>query len=337
MEYVLRLQNVRHHYNGKTVLDIPELRIPRGSITGLAGPNGSGKSTMLKILSLVEKCSSGAVYYENEEILTSTNGIRQLLTFLPQEAYLLKRSVYDNISYGLKIRGQKNKLKTSVAEALELVGLSPSFADRQWHELSGGETQRVALAARLILKPACLMLDEPTASVDMESARNIRRAILLARKEWGTTLVIASHHQSWINDICDSLVYLYNGRILDYSYKNVLLGPWEKLSDKLFGAKLADGQFLHVSRPPRPESSGVIPPQSIRISSTPPQKNKPMISGLVTGIFADNQPDTFCIETVCGDQQFIVNIAESTFLQENIRPGRKIYLLYNPEDIIWLS
>ncbi len=337
MEDILRLHKVRHQYNGRTVLDIPDLKIGRGSIVGLAGPNGSGKSTMLKILSLVEKCSHGTLFFENKAITPFAKGARHLLTFLPQETYLLKRSVFDNISYGLKIRGQKKELSLCVAQALELVGLSSSFAERQWSELSGGEAQRVALAARLAIKPACLMLDEPTVSVDMESARNIRRAILLARQEWGTTLVISSHHQSWLNDISDRIVYLYNGRLLDYSYKNVLLGPWEKFSDELFVVKMTDGQLLYASKPPKAGSSGVIAPKDIRISSSPSFGNEKNISGFVTGIFADNNPDSLCIHVVCGDQQFIVNIAVHAFQIAEIRPNQKVSLTYNPKDIVWLA
>ena len=191
MEIILRMQNVQHRYNGRTVLNIPEMNIAPGTITGLAGPNGSGKSTLLKILSLTEKCSSGTIYFEGKPALPFAREIRHRITMLPQETYLLKRSVFENIGYGLKIRNGRKNLSSSVDEALDLVGLHHSFAGRQWHELSGGEAQRVALAARLILKPECLLLDEPTASVDMESALSIRRAVLLAKKEWGTTLILA--------------------------------------------------------------------------------------------------------------------------------------------------
>jgi tungstate transport system ATP-binding protein len=337
MEPILRLHKVRHQYNQRTVLDIPELSLPSGSITGLAGPNGSGKSTLLKILSLMEQCSSGTVYVNNKATPGCAGEMRQLLTFLPQETYLLKRTVFDNVSYGLKVRGKQKNLRVSVFEALELVGLPTSFADRQWYELSGGEAQRVALAARLALKPACLMLDEPTVSVDLESARSIHRAILSARQEWGTTLVIASHHQSWLGEICDRIVYLYNGRLLDCSYENVLLGPWEKFSNDLFVMTMTDGQRLYVCEPPQLASSGVIAPQLLRISSSPPSKKEKKISGLVAGVFVDKQPGIFCIHVACGDQQFTVNMPEKDFQKEGISPNQQVSLLYKPSDIVWLS
>lgn len=336
MNYILRLQNVVHQYNGKTVLDIPALNIPRGSITGLAGPNGSGKSTMLRILSCVERCSSGSIFFEDNSILPFDKRARHFLTYLPQEPYLLKRSVFDNISYGLKIRGTTNQIRSSVSRALELVGLSAQFANRLWYELSGGEAQRVALASRLVLKPSCLMLDEPTASVDMESARNIRRAILLAQEEWGTTLVISSHQQSWLNDICDQIVYLYNGNLLDYSYKNVLFGPWENYDSDLFSMKLKDGQLVFVSKPPASNSSGVIPAHAIQIKSSQPTKLEQNISGVVTGIFTYKNSGSLNVHVVCGDQEFIVELSESDLLKERILPNQKVFLVYHPTDFVWL-
>jgi tungstate transport system ATP-binding protein len=80
-----------------------------------------------------------------------------------------------------------------------MVGLAAGFAGRRWHQLSGGEAQRVALAARLILRPRILILDEPTASVDISTTQCIREAALTARKQWGTTLLIASHDHNWWN------------------------------------------------------------------------------------------------------------------------------------------
>ncbi|MGW8161669.1 MAG: energy-coupling factor ABC transporter ATP-binding protein [Desulfobulbales bacterium] len=337
MDYLLRLHEVLHNYNGRTVLDIPELNISRGSITGLAGPNGSGKSTLLKILSLAEKCSSGTVYFENKPVLPYAREARHRITLLPQETYLLRRSVFDNISFGLKIRGHTTNLIPTVTDALKLVGLSSSFASRQWSELSGGESQRVALAARLALKPACLLLDEPTASVDMASARSIRRAVLLARKEWGTTLVIASHNQAWLNDICDDITNLYNGRVLDCGYENVLLGPWEKDGEKEFYIRLADGQRIHVSQPPHPESSAVIAPEVLKFSKAQNDTNDKTLTGIITGIFLDKHFPGPRIQVVCGDQRLVASGTDDIFFKGDLRPGQDVTLHYRPEDITWLK
>ncbi len=336
MEHILQMRGVQHQYNGKPVLEIEHLDIATGSITGLAGPNGSGKTTLLKLLALTEPCHSGTIYFREKAAAPFVNNNRHRITLLPQEPYLLKRSVFENIVYGLKIRGETGNVDEAVAQALDLVGLPKAFAGRQWHELSGGEAQRVALAARLALKPSCLLLDEPTASVDMESARNIRQAVFMARKEWGTTLIIASHHRSWLNDICDRIIYLYNGRVLDCSFENVLLGPWRKMEGNRFYKQLADGQVIYVTEPPTPDASSVIDPKHLKAGTAKPADAQQMLTGTVTGIFVDSHFSGPRLHVNCGEERFIASTDSETFSMHNFHPGKIVSLTYRPEDITWL-
>ncbi|SLM29575.1 HTH-type transcriptional regulator (fragment) [Desulfamplus magnetovallimortis] len=228
--YIFELKDIRHVYgkkNGslqdKNDLEIDMLRISRGTITGLAGPNGSGKSTLLKILAFAIRPTFGTVLFNGEPAHPFSKKVRFNITLLTQEPYLLKRSVYDNIIYGLKIRGMKRHdqnvdMDKKISDAMSHVGLDfDMFAHRRWNELSGGEAQRVAMAARLVLKPSVLLLDEPTASVDADSAIMIRRAAQKARDEWGTTIIVASHDQNWLNGVCDSHLHLLKGLIIPES------------------------------------------------------------------------------------------------------------------------
>jgi tungstate transport system ATP-binding protein len=209
------LKDLSQAYNGRTVLNIDYLAIPRRGIIGLTGPNGSGKSTLLRILGFLEDPVRGKVIFEGKPCSSCHNGIRRKVTLLTQEPYLLKRSVHANVAYGLKVRGRRNT-GDRVAQALKLVGLSPEkFGQRSWHELSGGEAQRVALAARLILRPKVLLLDEPTANLDAESTKQIKEAALAARRDWGATLVIASHDINWLQSICDKILTLSDGLLTE--------------------------------------------------------------------------------------------------------------------------
>jgi len=209
------IKELSQAYNGRTVLNIDYLAIPRRSIIGLTGPNGSGKSTLLRILGFLEDPMRGEVIFEGKPCSSRHNGIRRKVTLLPQEPYLLKRSVHANVAYGLKVRGRRNT-GDRVAQALKLVGLSPErFGQRSWHELSGGEAQRVALAARLILRPEVLLLDEPTANLDAESTKQIKEASLAARRDWGATLVIANHDMNWLQSVCDKILTLSDGLLTE--------------------------------------------------------------------------------------------------------------------------
>jgi tungstate transport system ATP-binding protein len=210
---LISLDNIRQRYSDRTVLDIGHMEFAEGTITGLAGPNGSGKSTLLRMLAFLEPPAKGTIHFLGHPA-SAKSAVNRQVTLLVQEPYLLKRTVFANVAYGLRIRG-KNDIPAKVARALEVVGLDPDvFARRQWFELSGGEVQRVALAARLVLKPKLLLMDEPTASLDAKSAELIHEAALSARDEYGAALVIASHDMSWLEAVTDHIHYLENGRLV---------------------------------------------------------------------------------------------------------------------------
>jgi len=214
MEPMYLLENVRQIYGGRTVLDVERLEIQAHTITGVIGPNGSGKSTLMRILAFVEKPTSGRVSFQGLPWAQADLATRRHMAMLSQEPYLLKRSVQANVAYGLKIRGISDT-PARVAEALKQVGLDPErFARRSWRELSGGEAQRVALAARLVVRPNVLLLDEPTASVDRKNSDLIQRAALDARNRSGTTLIIISHQLEWLQEVSDHILSMNYGHLV---------------------------------------------------------------------------------------------------------------------------
>lgn len=208
------LENVVQRYGSREVLAIPSLVISEGEALGLRGHNGSGKSTLLRMLSFLEQPAEGSITFDG---VSGGNVFerRRHVTLLTQEPYLLTTTVRKNVAYGMKIRGMSD-IDEGVDNALDLVGLNPDrFAGRSAHELSGGELQRVALAARLALRPRVLLLDEPTASLDKNSALRIKDAVTEARRQHGTTLIIASHDMSWLESVSDTMLTLYEGRPTD--------------------------------------------------------------------------------------------------------------------------
>ena len=210
-----KTQGLSLTYPGRPAITFADMAIDAGRILGLVGPNGAGKSTLLRILAFLLPPTHGVVAYQGQEVRTQGQrfGLRRRVTLLLQHPYLLKRSVAANVAYGLRLRGESGPhVNQRVAEALGMVGLDQhDFSLRQWHQLSGGEAQRVALAARLALRPATLLLDEPTVSLDGESTIRLREAALAARSAWGTTLIIASHQHDWLASVADSVVELNGG------------------------------------------------------------------------------------------------------------------------------
>lgn len=212
------LENVVQRYTGQdgrqhTALSLEKLQIGQGEILGIAGPNGSGKSTLMRLLAFLEQPAAGSIYFDGMSAADAGPMARRQATLMTQEPYLLHRSVAANIAYGLKVRGE-DASHERLAKALERVRLDPDdFLSRQWFQLSGGEGQRVALAARLVLRPRVLLLDEPTASLDEDTSLAVRQAALDERDEHGTTLVIVSHDQQWLRNVSDRIVRLRKGQL----------------------------------------------------------------------------------------------------------------------------
>ena len=121
---IYEVRSLKHAYEGRTVLSIQHLTVKKASIVGLSGPNGSGKSTLLRLLGLIEKPVEGEVLYNGRAVEPFSAEARFRISLLPQEPFLMKRRVFGNVSYGIKIRGDVADVTERVYEALSLVGLA---------------------------------------------------------------------------------------------------------------------------------------------------------------------------------------------------------------------
>ncbi|MBE0495189.1 MAG: ABC transporter ATP-binding protein [Campylobacterales bacterium] len=228
------ITSLQKNHGHKPVLDIKDITLYEGEIIGLVGSNGSGKSTLLRHLAFLETPDKGEVYYRNYAPQNLPLHVRREIGILLPEPYLLKRSVKDNLLFGLRAHGIKEDETMRLHEALELVGLLPKkFLKRSWHELSSGETQRVAFAARLILRPKTLLLDEPTNSLDISGIPVFTEAILHAHEVWKSTIIIASHDLDWLSSIATRKLGLHFGRMMEFSTTNLIVGKWHEEGESL--------------------------------------------------------------------------------------------------------
>jgi len=204
---VYNIRDVEHRYGERLALRCNRLTVEPGRVVGIRGPNGAGKSTLLMVMSFLMAPASGEVLFCGQPGRCGDVSLRRQAVLLPQDPALLGRRVEANVLYGLRARGETDN--DAASRALELVGLEPKrYLRRWWWELSGGEARRVALAARLALKPKVLLLDEPTASLDPESAELVRQAVLSARAHDGLTTVAVSHDSDWLDSLCDDMYRL---------------------------------------------------------------------------------------------------------------------------------
>ncbi len=337
-----RIDRLRHFYNGEPVLKIDDLFFSKGEIIGLMGPNGSGKSTLLRLLSFVETPGQGVILYKGKPARPFSDAVRSRVTLLPQVPHLLRRTVFQNIAYGLKMQKDRKDHRAWVFDALEMVGLSPvRFGPRQWRELSGGEAQRAALAARLALRPEVLLLDEPTASVDGASAHRIREAALRARGEWGTTLFIASHDTAWLSEICDRTLQLYNGRIFGTGHATLFFGPWREGENGLWEKEIPGHPPIPVSKPPRPDAVAVWEPDALFFEGADEDfgfssPSKATIEAEVARLNHDRSSGKITVTLRIGDTFLNARTAEPQIRNAGLFPGRKSRVCYDPLSIRWI-
>ncbi len=331
------IRRLEHGYNAQTILEINELSISESSITGLIGPNGSGKSTLLRILGFIETPRSGEVRFMNAPAAPFSPLVRFQVSLLTQTPYLMKRSVKKNIAYGLQLRGDTDHLDARVREALELVGLCPKeFSARQWCELSGGEAQRVALAARLALKPKVLLLDEPTASIDVASAQRIRDASLQARGQWGATLVIASHDWQWLHEICDDVIHLFKGKRLSAGHETILFGPWEPADNGFWKRALPDGQSVFVSPPPHAEAAAVLPAAALAVQMPNGAPPRCALTGTVSRLTLEKRTRQVIATLHAGDLPVTIKFTAQQATDLALLPGTRLTLRYDPDAVQWV-
>ena len=334
---IYEISSLKHSYAGKTVLQIDRLTVQPASIVGLIGPNGSGKSTLLKLLGLIERPTQGEIHFNGRLVEPFSDEARFLITLLPQEPFLMKRRVFNNVSYGLMLRGNGKDIEDRVHEALSLVGLpSKGFSRRPWYALSGGEAQRVALAARLALSPKVLLLDEPTASVDSASAQLIKTASLRARQELGTTLIVASHDWQWLYEICDEILHLFKGEIFGTGRETLVFGPWRKLETGKWGKILSDKQQLVVPTPPDQESAAIIEVLSISQDGSPFADEDIVLLGTVSRLTLERKTGQISATILVGDLPFTARLMPQQNRGHNIFPGKTIYVHYRLDHIKWI-
>ncbi len=209
MNLTLSLSEITKRYHGRTVLDACSFKFGTGFIHVLMGPNGSGKSTLLRICALLEKPDSGAVsYYENGTELGHDLGLRRRITLMLPSVGVFNATVFQNISYGLRVRGMRqSEIRDRTIYCLKLVGLQGKQSQNAL-TLSTGETRRLGIARALAIDPEILFLDEPTASVDQENSELIRAIILKMRAAGRPMVLMSTHDDGEARILADSMLFI---------------------------------------------------------------------------------------------------------------------------------
>jgi tungstate transport system ATP-binding protein len=214
MESVYQLEQVKKEYAGRVVLDIERLDIESGQVLALVGPSGAGKSTLLRLLNFLEPPSAGKLLFRGRALEDNQVplALRREVTTVFQRPVLLGESVYHNVEYGLRLRGER--VNGQVTRMLEQVGLQ-ELARANARQISGGEMQRVALARALVIEPAVLLLDEPTANLDPYNVALIEDIVRRRNQTRGTTIVLVTHNIFQAKRLAQRVGLMLGGRLVE--------------------------------------------------------------------------------------------------------------------------
>lgn len=213
--YIVELENINKNYGELHVLKDINIKFKKGTSTALVGPTGSGKTVLLRLIDLLEKPSSGTIYFEGADANESNSRrlkIRRHIGMVFQKPLAFRASVYDNIAYGLRVRGKTENMDEKIKEMLKVIGLE-GYDDRNALKLSGGETQRLALARAMVTDPELLLLDEPTANLDPISTTRMEELVTKINQEFETTVIMTTHNLMQGQKLGDRMVILSKGRI----------------------------------------------------------------------------------------------------------------------------
>jgi tungstate transport system ATP-binding protein len=211
---MIDLVHITKNFGEKTVIRDISATIARGEVFTIIGPSGQGKSTLLRLINLLDTPSSGQVLFEGNDIHADRRNVlavRRRMGMVFQKPAVFNTTVYDNIACGLRFRGADRALiDERVTDSLEVIGLA-DFAKRRARTLSGGEMQRVALARAMVTKPDILLLDEPTANLDPIATEKIEELVLHYNKEYGTTVMMATHDMLQGQRLADRIAVMMHG------------------------------------------------------------------------------------------------------------------------------
>lgn len=211
---VLRLSNVSTVLKNKKIIDNVSFSLYDQEILGLIGPSGSGKSVLLKTLSGFFKLNSGTIFSENKDLIKNVNYSKNILGFCTQDSTFYENlTVNENLEYFGKLYGlSKQTLNQNIENLIGLLELK-DYENKLAKHLSGGTQRKLAIACSLIHAPRILILDEPTSGLDPVMRENVISLIRKVKK-LGTSVLITSHFLNELEEVCDRIAILNNGKIV---------------------------------------------------------------------------------------------------------------------------
>lgn len=251
MKNALEIKKLSFYYQNtkKPSISNITMEIPQNKILSLIGPSGCGKSTLLRCINKIHSLYDG-VKYDGEIIFNNKNilkkkvdniSLRSKIGMIFQKPTPFPMSIFDNVAYGLRLKGIKNKyeLSTKVENALKNANLWDEVKDRlevEGDSLSGGQQQRLCIARAIAIEPEILLFDEPTSALDPISTQAIEQLVVELKKK--VSIIIVTHNMQQASRISDYTAFMYLGKLIEVDKTSKIFeNPKEKLTREYIAGK----------------------------------------------------------------------------------------------------
>ena len=218
-DVIFEVKELVKQYPAITALDHASTQISKGEVVFIVGPSGSGKSTLLRCLNLLEKPTSGEIFFKGKRLENgekALNHFRQQVGMVFQHFNLFPhKTILENITLApikLKLKTKEQAVEDAM-RLLERVGL-PDKADAYPSMLSGGQKQRVAIARALAMNPKVILFDEPTSALDPEMVGEVLE-LMKSLAEEGMTMVVVTHEMGFAREVADKMLFMCDGVIAE--------------------------------------------------------------------------------------------------------------------------
>ncbi|MFW9940325.1 MAG: ABC transporter ATP-binding protein [Candidatus Thorarchaeota archaeon] len=338
------------------VLSNISFSVNKGECFVIIGPNGSGKTTLLRILGLLEIPTQGEILYKGKDISKISRkdqvSYRRNLSFVKQKPVVRNTSVFNNIAYGLRVRGMKYREYVEVVDdIIDFIGLR-GMENKNARALSGGEMQRVAIAMNFVIEPEIYLLDEVSANLDPMNIKLLEEFIMKIKQDKEKTIIMSTHDPMEAIKYADRIAVLNNGQFtqvgipneiftapkdeftaLFVGYENILTGIAK--IDKNSGLTLIQVNDLTITASTQLEGEVkiCIRPESIGIMKEPPKSTsyRNTFKGVVENIRDLGNTCHVIIKT--NSEKFLTTITEYSREKLDLENGTEVFINFKATDI----
>jgi len=352
---IVQLEGISVEFGSVTALDDANLSIDTGEMFSIIGPNGAGKTTALRVIAGLLKPSKGSVMFHDMPISDiNRHDLRKQAPMVFQKPTLFNTTLFKNVAYGLRIRGiAEEQVKRTVNETLDLVQMK-DLQNRLARNLSGGEQRRASLAMAIALDTEMLLVDEPTAYLDNESAEIVEGTLKRLNSERGTTIVMVTHNFLQAEVLANRAAILQHGRItrvgtvseifrseleglMQEDYKsNMFSGQARANGDvtqerRLVSIELENGVMVEAIGRREGKVTVYIPPQDIIVSKEEVLSSaRNSLRGRVVQI---NAHESTALLTIDVGVNLLVQITRNSQNRFNITLGDEVYTTFKASSV----